>query len=419
MRFLILAAALAAGACAYERTPRLESDPWRRPPISSAQVRRDLAAALERKDPVAVTRGMAALSRMGAALSPETQARLAPLLDRRALPRGWRPAGPLPEALGHHFRYNARDHEAGELVATVPAEHRLIEGIAYDEANSRLFVSSVVGRSILVQEGETWRALPTAAPLGGVFGMAVDGPRRLLWVASGLADVVPAPETAFSGLVAIDLDRLEEVRRVPTPGFRPGDVAVAGDGTVYASDGQSGAILRCRPGCAVAETLVPPGLLRSPQGLAVWPGGRRLYVADYEKGIVLVSLESRAMRPLVAREPQMLEGMDGRYLYDGRLIAIQNGTRPRRIVAIELGGSGRVVESVEVREQSVPGWGEPTLGALRRGELLYVADAQWETYDRGGAVRAGAVPRPTAIRSVFLDDIVVTQGGGRGRTAAP
>lgn len=410
MRFLLLAAALFTVACTHGREARLDRDPWRRPPVSSAEVRRTLAGALERGDRRVVTRSMMMLSRMGATLSPESQARLAPLLDRASLPRNWQPAGPLSQAFEHNFRYNGRSEVAGELVTLVPAELRLIEGIAYDPAKDRLFVGSVVERKVLAREGTAWRALSVAAPLGGVFGMAVDGPRRLLWVASAAAEVVPAADTAFSGLVAFDLDRLEEVRRVPTPGFQPGDVAVARDGTLYVSDSRSGAILRCRFDCTTAETLVPPGLLRSPQGLVPWPSGDRLYVADYSLGIVLIDLGSLRIRPLVARDPVMLEGIDGLYAAAGKLVGIQNGTRPARIVRIGLHPSGAIVESLDVVEQMVPGWGEPTLGALAGSEMFYVADAQWEQWGPGGILRPGAKPRPTAIRRAYVgQDVVVTR----------
>jgi hypothetical protein len=370
-------------------------------------VRKGLALALERQNRRDVTWGMMMLSRMGASLSPATQARLAPLLDPGSLPSDWRPSGPLAAAFAHNFNYNVRSEGDSEPFAEVPAEHPLIEGIAIEEATDRLFVGSVVGRKVLVRDGAHWRELPVSAPVGGIFGLAVDGKRRLLWAASAVAEVVPSPETAFSGLIAFDLDGLRESRRVPTPGFQPGDVAVAADGTVYASDPRSGAILRCRPGCATAETLVPSGILKSPQGLVAWPGGRRLYVADYSLGLVLIDLKSLRIRPLVAREPAMLDGIDGLVRVGRKLVAIQNGTRPVRIISLNLDPSGRIVEGVRVLEQQVSGWGEPTLGTVKDNDLYYVADAQWESYAPGGGLRDGAAQRPTSIRRLFAGDIIL------------
>lgn len=401
--------------------PRMDPDPWPRPPTSATEVRREIAAGLERSDRSVVTRGVITLARMGAALSPETQARLLPLLDPSAQPTDWRSSSyPLPQRLAGLFTYNAAPRNSDETVfATVPSEHRLIEGIAWDGANRRLFTGSVIDRRVIVRDGEAWRTVPMSAPIGGVFGMAVDSPRRLLWFASAAFEPISGPEPAFSGLVAIDLDRLAEARRVAIPGARLGDVALASDGTLYASDGRSGAIYRCRPGCTEAELMIPPGLLRSPQGMAVWPGDRILYVADYERGLYRIDLASLRIRQVVAREPLMLDGIDGMMLFHGSLVAIQNGTRPRRIVRIDLEPGGRIVRQVKLVERNPIEWGEPTLGVIADDMLLYVADGQWERYGAGGTLTDGGSPRPTAIRRTDnLWDIILTQDTRQGPPSA-
>lgn len=408
-----LAALLILGlaACA-QGGPRLVQSQWARPPVRSNEVRREIAAALERGDRPAVTRGMRNLVMMGAALSVATQARLAPAIDPSAMARDRLGTSSPTEYFASSFTYNGLAQTSSEPFAAVPVEHRLIEGIAWDAATRRLFVGSVIDRRLLVREGEAWRTVQTAAPIGGVFGMAVDAPRRLLWLASSAADPMPDPQSAYSGLVAIDLDRLTEARRVAIPNARLGDVAVARDGTVYASDGQSGAIFRCRPGCTEPETMIPPGILRSPQGMVVWPG-RGLYVADYALGLVLVNLRSLRITPLFAQKPEMLDGIDGLVRSGGRLIAIQNGTRPVRIIHIYLAGGGRIVQGVRVLERNVEGWGEPSLGVIAGNQLLYVADAQWERYGPGGAISDGAPPRPTQIRRTQdLFEPILVNGDG-------
>lgn len=411
MRKLLIGLALLTIAAAP--VARIVPDPWPRPPISSSEVRRSLAAALERGDRRAVTQGLYDLANMGATLSPESQARLRPLVDPALLPPRWQAAMALGDAFASWFATNAAPRESSALFAEIPAEHRLIEGIAWDAARNRLFVGSVIDGRLLMRDGEAWRVVPTAVPVGGIFGMGVDEPRRLLWFASAPADPMPDPGSAFSGLVAIDLDRLEEARRVPVPGAHLGDVALAEDGTLYASDGQSGAIYRCRPGCAVAEMLVPPGVLRSPQGIVVWPGGHRLYVADYALGLFRLELPSLRLRPVLTREPAMLDGIDGLIRFGGGLIAIQNGSRPHRIVHLYPSDGGRFV-SVAVVESSHSAWGEPTLGTIAGDEMLYIADGQWERYGPNGALTDGRAPRPTPIRRTIelIPSIVI--GGADG-----
>jgi hypothetical protein len=277
------------------------------------------------------------------------------------------------------------------------------------EARQRLFAGSVIDRRLLVREGETGARCPWPNRL------AASSAWR--WTRHDACSGLPAPASirywrrpaCFQGLVAIDLDRLEEARRIAVPGAQLGDVAIAGDGTVYASDGQSGAIYRCRPGCQSAEQLIPPGIFESPQGMVVTRHGSRLYVADYVRGLYRIELGSLHVVPMIVRQPTMLDGIDGLVSAGQILIAVQNGVRPHRIIRIYLNDDGRIVESVNVAEQNAASWGEPTLGALSGYRFLFVADAQWERYGAGGALIGGGAPRPTSIRQIeALPSILIT-----------
>ena len=361
-------------------------------PESATAVRRMLAAAHAAQDAARIRTGLEALAAMGYAPTRATLDLLLPF---------------VPEAeragLLRRFAANGAPAGASRLYAEVPAGHRLVEGIASDPRTGRLFAATVVGRELLVLEHGSWRPVPGIEG-GSLFGMAVDAPRRRLWLTSGVLEQTPHPETAFRGLIALDLDRLRVAARIPLPAS-PGDLTVAPDGTVYASDPVGGALFRLRPGARAASLLVPPGRLRSPQGLVVAPGGRRLYVADYGYGIGIVDLASGRIRRLAARGPAMLDGVDGMVGDRGTLIAIQNGVNPHRIVRLRLDRGGNEVVAVEPLERANPAWGEPSLGAVSNGELLYVADGQWERYGAGGAATGAA--RPTPIRALTL------RAGGR------
>lgn len=368
-------------------------------PISSAAVRRAIAAGLEAEDRQAVSRQTLMLARMGGGLSVGTQARLAPLLDRAALDGVGPGEGPLAPALAPLFAANGAPITASRALGAVPERFRLVEGIAADPASGALYAGSVIDRSLLRLRGDAWERMPIQG-LGGVFGLTVDGPRRLLWLASAGAEVMAAGDPPFEGIVAVDLDTGREQRRVAIPGARLGDMAVGPDGTVFASDGQSGAIHRCVPGCTTAEQVVAPGLLRSAQGMVVRPG--RLIVADYAEGLVSVDLATGNLYRLLPPAPQMMEGIDGLLADGDTLIAIQNGTSPRRILRIRLTEDQWQIAGIEVLERAHPDWGEPTLGTIRGGELIYVADAQWERYGPGGARRDAEPVRATAIRALPL-----------------
>jgi hypothetical protein len=301
-------------------------------------------------------------------------------------------------ALRLRFDANRTVVQSSRLFATVPAGGRLIEGIAWDPRRDRLFVSSVVGRELLYGDGRTWRAVPRLQ-VGSLFGLALDDHRRLLWIASGVVDQTPAPETAFRGLIALDLDSLRVVHRVPIEdGGSPADIAVGHDGTVYAADPVRGTIYRLGVGDGAVTIVVPPGRLANPQGMVQSLDRARLYVSDYGFGIAVVDLDSGRVTRLESDVPTMLDGIDGLVPWRGGFLAIQNGTSPRRILQLALSEDGGRITAMRVLESSHPDWGEPTLGTVRGDGFLYVADAQWERYGEHGALQGEGAPHATPVR---------------------
>lgn len=399
-----LMAVLVAG-CMHAATPMRFTPPH---PRSGSEVRKEMGTALESGDRATLTRRAMELAYMGGSLSEAALDRIEPLLDPAIIRAAHWPRlkgeGAVP-GLRHWLAANGTANlYANPDFAQVPAEYRLVEGIAWDARTKRLFVGTVVeGRLAYRDAGGAWHEVPLGSPRSSLFGIVIDAPRRLLWIATGSLDQTAVPGERMTGLIALDLDRLAVVRRVPiAPGGKGavGDLAIAADGTVYATNVLSGAIHRCAPGCAVMEDWKPAGSLPNPQGLAFSRDGSMLYIADYKSGLWVHDLELHGMDAIQTGEPVMLEGIDGLIMSPrGTLIAIQNGTRPRRIVEIALDRGGRRIASITVLAHFRPEDGEATLGVLRAGEgdMLFVADSQWERYGAGGAVTGEKETRPTRI----------------------
>ena len=97
----------------------------------------------------------------------------------------------------------------------------------------------------------------------------------------------------------------------------------------------------------------------------------------------------------------IIAGVDGLWLHEGELIAVQNGTSPMRISAFRLSDDGTRIIGYRVLEQAHPDWTEPLGGSIADGALYYVATGQWDRYDKG-ALRDGMAPIPTVIRRLPL-----------------
>ena len=358
-------------------------------PWSGGVQRRRIALALESNDKTAAREGLHELAAMGGVLTQRSQDLVAKLVG----------AADMAE-FAAAFRANAEPLAASQEHAILAAEHDVVEGLAWDPARRRLHATSAADGSVIDVASGRAAALPEA---GSLLGAVFDGSRNRIWVASAALEDL-GKGTGFSGLIALDAEQSETDRIAAPEGATPGDVTVAQDGTLFVSDGQTGAVLVCSPGCASLAPLLAPGALFSAQGLALSADQRRLYIADYRYGIAVLDRSSGQLFQLTADGAAMLDGIDGLAWHQGALIAIQNAYAPARILRIPLSSDGMRALRIEVLERANPAWGEVTLGTIADDRLFYVADAQWARFD---GLEAGAAPapgRPSAIRSLLLPD---------------
>lgn len=130
--------------------------------------------------------------------------------------------------------------------------------------------------------------------------------------------------------------------------------------------------------------------------------GKRLYASDYAHGLAVIELAGGTVRRLAAETPMMLDGIDGLLRHGNELIALQNGTRPLRVIAVRLSPDGLRAASLRIVMQRLPGGGEPTTGEIRGHRLRYVGNARWDLYGKGGTLPPGASPGDTEVHSLAL-----------------
>lgn len=258
------------------------------------------------------------------------------------------------------------------------------EGIAMD-ADGRLYLGSIhAGRLIRATPGV--ETLSERAGHWSVFGMRfhADGS---LWFASAavpqLRDV--GGDEGRTGLFRFDpeagrVTQAFELERTDAPQVL-GDLVIADADTLYATDSLSGAVYRLRIGAGRFETLVPPGVLVSPQGLVLDERGGSLYVADYVLGIHRVSLADGSLRRIDVPASMTDAGIDGLYRHGRELVAIQNGVRPHRVVAFRVDEQGDAIVGRRVLAANLPAFDEPTLGFVHGTTFYFVANSHWNRFD--------------------------------------
>jgi hypothetical protein len=360
-------------------------------PDSSAARLRLLNSQVQAGDQQGVLQSLAWLNGHGHQFSPASRKRLRDLVE------GW--ALPVP-ALAEQVPVISASRE----LATVPAPAQLVESVAYDRKRGRLFVSTVVSRQLWLRAGKgEWRQLPLAG-VDSLSGMVIDREQDLLWLSSANLDMGTGPNGAFHGLIALDLATLKEKRRIAAPaGVNPSDIALGCNGTLYASDPLGGGVYRAAAGDTELAPLIAPGTFRSPQGLATSAGCTVLYVSDYGYGLAAIVLDTkRVLRVSATAElPIPLDGIDGLWRVGNDLIAVQNGTSPRRIVRLSIGYGGTSIFRAAILEQANPDWTEPLSGSLDGKRLVYVATGQWDRFDKGQPLSANP-PGVTQLRALPL-----------------
>jgi hypothetical protein len=316
---------------------------------------------------------------MGMVYAPDKAKELEPL---RASPRY--------AAILQQFARNAAPQGSPQKAFGIERPGLIAEGMAYDAATGRFFVSSVRKRMILAVDRAGRVSEFVTGLRWGVFGMAVDARRHVLWAATSAlpqTEGYVAANKDKAAVLKIDLRSGRLLATLAPDDAAPhlfGDVLVAPDGDVFVSDSSSPVIFR------VASKKLEPfakGPFPSMQGLA--SDGRRLYVSDYTRGLYAVDLRTRDVHALATPADVTLLGVDGIYLAAPRLlIGSQNGTAPNRIIRIRLTPDGLGVAGVDTLAANNASMGDPTLGVLARSAFYFNANAQWDLWgDDGTAVK--------------------------------
>jgi hypothetical protein len=156
---------------------------------------------------------------------------------------------------------------------------------------------------------------------------------------------------------------------------------------------------------AQLSPLVPSGLLRSPQTPVPLPGGTRLLVPDYSRGIAIVDLARPGTVAWLAHDPALAAyGIDGLYLRGKDLIAVQNGTVPERLLLLRLNADFTRITGWSVLLARAPALGDPTHGVVAGGHFQFIANSGWDRVDEQGHIDATATADNPAIWSIELPD---------------
>ncbi|HUP28620.1 MAG TPA: SMP-30/gluconolactonase/LRE family protein [Usitatibacter sp.] len=276
------------------------------------------------------------------------------------------------------------------------------EGIAYDRPSRSFFVGSIAERKV-VRVGEDGGVADFVAGPGldAVLGLAVDAPRRLLYVVSTNALTTEGRKQPRNAVFAYDIDSRRRVERYEIAGAQQlNDVAVAAGGRVFASDSASGAVYEIAvKGPGPSRELLKAGQVRGSNGLAASPDGRRLYIA-HSTGLAVMDIASGAVKRLENRTRESIAAIDGLYAWQGELIGVQNVTNPGRVIRIQLAADGDSITGVRtLLSHHHNALDQPTTLAITDHGFFLLAATGVESFGADGVIaNPDTVPKPTVLR---------------------
>ena len=276
----------------------------------------------------------------------------------------------------------------------LPDANLLPEDIDYDPGTHRFLITSVREKKILaIDAAGTSIDFAKSPDNWPMMAIKIDPAHDLLWateVALQGFTFVSKPDWGRSALLCYDLRTGKLLHRVEGPKASAlGDMALTLNGDVIVSDGDGGGVYRMAVGADALER-VDNGDFLSPQTPALHPDGQRIFVPDYERGIGILDLSTRRVHWLATQGRFALNGIDGLYFNHGKLIAIQNGTSPERVIVFTLNPALSSVISETVIERSTSTLGDPTHGVVVGDDFYYIANSGWDLLDDQGKIKPGA-----------------------------
>ena len=165
-----------------------------------------------------------------------------------------------------------------------------------------------------------------------------------------------------------------------------GDLAINKNGDVYISDSYSPSIYLIKNNSNKLELFYENNDLGSLQGLDFSDDGEELFFADYSSGIYKLNINTKKLAYLIEPKDCTTKGIDGLYFYNNSLITIQNGVLPKRVTRYFLNDDLDSIISYNILENANPNFNEPTLGVIVKNNLYYIANSQWDSYNKDGSI---------------------------------
>lgn len=292
-------------------------------------------------------------------------------------------------ALRDGLEANAQPMGKTRLVGSMGTPDMVPESVAWDPVGQRWFVGSV-RKGVIVEASMTGERI-FASGLPSVMGMVYDHGKLVVAVSQTPHLVVPSDIP--TGVLILDGSdgTVRSRHEAPDPAVAPekaldawvGDVHVTPNGLVYATDSVRNIVYEVPSDGGALKVVLESEWFNSLQGMAQVEGDDGLYIADYTAGLLRADMVTGEVIRLSTPADATLLGMDGLDGWGAGLVAIQNGTRPQRVIQLTLNDARTAVRDVRTLAANIAEFGEPTLGVRVGDDYVFVANSYWPHLGQG------------------------------------
>jgi hypothetical protein len=345
-------------------------------------------------DSRAALRELRTIARMG--VSESKLGAAADLADLRSRPAFQR--------ILRQMSVNAKPISHSRRALAIPDAGFLPEDVAYDSSDGEFLLTSVRETRIVTISSSGPMSTFARAPDGWpMLAIRIDAERRVVWATevalTGFRNI-PRHDWGRSVVLQFDLRTARLLRRIEGPrGSQLGDMTLSPAGSLLVCDSNNGGLYLVQPGDSRLARL-PTSEFVSPM-TPVFIAADQVFIADYVRGIALLDLGTDRVTWLPTENKYALAGTDGLYWYQNRLIAIQNGLAPERIVSLTLDRARTRIAAEHVIESGTPEL-DPSHGIIVAGSLYFIENSGWNELTADGSVRRGARLTPAAIMRTQL-----------------
>ncbi|KAA9130946.1 hypothetical protein F3N42_11370 [Marinihelvus fidelis] len=277
---------------------------------------------------------------------------------------------------------------SAEVEFALPEDILLPTGIAWDSSREQWLVSDVRKGAVFAVDSNGKASTLVSADadnqLQGIYSLLVDEQANRLWLTSNptkLREGHDADNARPAEIVELALDTLEIVARHTVPvdkqPRRLGGMVRTPGGDIYAVDSVLPVIYRLSPGDEELSSFLAAHGMTSLRGIALSDDGSKLYVADYEMGLLGLDLADKKAFQVQGADNLNLGGIEGLFFRDGHLVVIQNGITPQRIMRLQLTEDGTAIGDIAPLAVALDIFNLPDFGTMKGAELVFFANSHW------------------------------------------